>query len=116
METLLQLISDYWVIIILLVGSIIVGYKFIKNPNNEQMNKAREWLIYACMLAEKEIGSGTGQLKLRYVYDLFTQRFKWVSMVISFEAFSKLVDEALIVIKHELETNININHYIKKGE
>ena len=115
MDSLLQFIFDYWILGVLLIGGAIIGYKFIKKPNQEQLNKVREWLIYACVLAEKEIGSGTGQLKLRYVYDLFNQRFKWISRVISFEMFSVLVDEALVVIKHELESNENIKHYIEKG-
>lgn len=116
MDSFLQFIIDYWILGVLLIGGSLVGYKFIKNPNKEQLNKVREWLIYACILAEKEIGSGTGQLKLRFVYDMFTQRFKWISRIITFAMFSSLVDEALVVIKHELETNEKIKKYIEKGE
>lgn len=119
MSNLVQFVIDYWVIIVSLISVIFLfsftAFKFLKNPSNVQINKVREWLIYACILAEKEIGSGTGQIKLRYVYDLFNQRFKWISRVISFEMFSVLVDEALIVVRQELESNIKVKEYIKKG-
>jgi len=64
-------------------------------PSDKQLNKVREWLLYAVTKAEKELGGGTGQIKLRYVYDMFVARFTWLARVISFEAFSMMVDEAL---------------------
>ena len=51
------------------------------------------------------INSGTGQIKLRYVYDMFVARFAWLARVISFEAFSMMVDEALERMKKMLESN-----------
>ena len=47
------------------------------------LNKVREWLLYAVTKAEKELGAGTGKLKLRYVYDMFVARFEWLSMMLS---------------------------------
>lgn len=69
------------------------------------LNKVREWLLYAVTKAEKELGGGTGQIKLRYVYDMFVARFTWLARVISFEAFSIMVDEALERMKKMLESN-----------
>ena len=63
------------------------------------------WLLYAVTKAEKELGGGTGQIKLRYVYDMFVARFTWLARVISFEAFSMMVDEALERMKKMLESN-----------
>ena len=57
------------------------------------------------MQSEKELGGGTGQIKLRYVYDMFVTRFAWLARVISFEAFSMMVDEALERMKKMLESN-----------
>lgn len=54
---------------------------------------------------QKELGGGTGQIKLRYVYDMFVTRFAWLARVISFEAFSMMVDEALERMKKMLESN-----------
>ena len=62
-------------------------------------------LLYAVTKAEKELGGGTGQIKLRYVYDMFVARFAWLARVISFEAFSMMVDEALERMKKMLESN-----------
>lgn len=40
-----------------------------------------------------------------YVYDMFVARFTWLARVISFEAFSMMVDEALERMKKMLESN-----------
>ena len=39
------------------------------------------------------------------VYDMFVARFTWLARVISFEAFSMMVDEALERMKKMLESN-----------
>lgn len=54
---------------------------------------------------KKELGGGTGQIKLRYVYDMFVARFAWLARAISFETFSMMVDEALERMKKMLESN-----------
>lgn len=74
----------------------------------------KEWLLLAVIQAEKELGSGTGQVKLRFVYDLFLDKFKWLSNFISFEFFSLLVDEALDKMRTMLETNQDLQCYVTK--
>ena len=63
--------------------------------------------------AEKELGSGTGQLKLRQVYDLFVQRFPAVAAVISFDTFSGWVDEALEQMREMLAKNEQVAAYVE---
>lgn len=80
-------------------------YTFVKMPSDKQLEKIREWLLYAVTKAEKELGGGTGQIKLRYVYDMFVARFAWLAQVISFEMFSMMVDDALEKMRGMLEGN-----------
>lgn len=105
----MEFIINYWYLLIagiaVLIALVYVGWKFFKMPSNEQLAKIKEWLLYAVTKAEKELGSGTGKLKLRYVYDLFIGKFTWVAKVITFEQFSYLVDEALDEMRDLLETN-----------
>ena len=82
----------------------VCGIYFRENAD-KQLKKVREWLLYAVTKAEKELGGGTGQIKLRYVYDMFVARFTWLAQVISFEMFSMMVDEALEKMKGMLESN-----------
>ena len=70
-----------------------------------QLAKVREWLLWAVTEAEKELGGGTGKLKLRQVYDLFVTRFPWLAKTVSFELFSSLVDDALDEMRDMLEKN-----------
>ena len=63
----------------------------------------REWLLLAVIEAEKQLGSGTGQQKLKRVYVSFTQRFPIVSLFIPFELFSAWVDSALEIMERKLE-------------
>ncbi len=105
-------ITDYFLLIIALGALIYVAYKFFKKPNKQQIETVKQWLIYACIEAEKLLGSKTGILKLRYVYDLFVTKFPWLAQIISFEYFSRLVDEALETVRRQLENNEAIKNIV----
>ena len=87
-------------------------YSFFKKPTPEQMDNLREWLLGAVTKAEKELGGGTGQLKLRQVYDAFLVRFPWLAKVISFDTFAELVDEALEKMRTLLAQNEAVQAYV----
>lgn len=76
-------------------------------------NKVNEWLKYAVTMAEKELGSGTGQLKLREVYNWFIDQFPVFSKLLPFSIFSKMVDNALEWMRLQLENNDNIRNFIE---
>ena len=110
---------ECWALIILalcvLVVLIINVSDFFHMPREAQIKKVKEWLLYAVIMAEKEMGGGTGALKLRFVYDLFISKFPHIAPYISFETFSMWVDEVLDQMKHLLETNNNIFCYVEDG-
>ena len=113
----MEWIANYWPLLVALVAVLAVVIfaicKFAKQPRPEQLAKVREWLLYAVTAAQKEFGSGTGQIKLRYVYDKFLTKFPAFAPIISFELFSNLVDEALVKFKEILETNRKIQNYVE---
>lgn len=78
-----------------------------------QKKNIKEWLLYAVIKAEKELGSKTGKIKLRQVYDEFIRTFPVLSKFIKFDYFSSLVDLSLIEMKKLLNTNIQCNLYVK---
>jgi len=80
-----------------------------------QRAKVREWLIWAVTRAEKELGGGTGQLKLRQVYDWFVTKFPALSAVLPFKVFSAWVDAALEKMKAMLSNNASVANYIEGG-
>lgn len=94
------------IILIALVGLTIK--EFIELGKEKQLEKVREWLLYACIMAEKKLGGGTGQVKLRYVYDLFVEKFSFLKLLVTFEQFSGMVDEALVKMREMLEKNPNV--------
>lgn len=105
----MDFVINYWyiivaVIVLVAVAAIII-YRFYKLPTEAQLSKVREWLLWAVTEAEKELGSGTGKLKLRQVYDLFLMRFPWLVKIVSFEIFSELVDEALVEMRELMKQN-----------
>lgn len=116
----MKFIIDNWYIIIAAIAALVVGIvmcvRFFKNSSEEQLKKVREWLLYATTLAEKELGGGTGKLKLRYVYDMFVTKFPWLADIISFERFSKLVDDALVDMNELLKTNTAVKEYVTQTE
>ena len=62
-----------------------------------------EWLLKAVVIAEEELGSGTGAAKLQLVHDRLVARFPIVGRILPFAIFSNLVDKALDLMKDELE-------------
>lgn len=93
-------------------GFIISVVKFIQLSKDKKIEIISEWLLLAVVQAEKELGGGTGQIKLRYVYDMFISKFKYVSMWISFNQFSAMVDIALDKMRKMLSDNTNLKSYI----
>ena len=99
--------------IVMVVMAGVICWNFFKLPTKEQIAKIKEWLLYAVTEAEKELGGGTGQLKLRQVYDLFVQRFPAVAAVVSFDTFSLWVDEALEQMREMLAKNEYAAAYVE---
>lgn len=107
----MQFVIEYWYIIVALAAVVAAGMAirhYFGLPSTEQMDKIREWLVWAVTSAEKELGGGTGKLKLRRVYDLFVTRFPWLAKSVSFEVFSLLVDDALEDMRKMLENNMAV--------
>ena len=99
--------------VVMVVMAVVLVSSFVKLPTKEQIAKIKEWLLYAVTEAEKELGGGTGQLKLRQVYDLFVQRFPAVAAVVSFDTFSLWVDEALEQMRELLAKNEHAAAYVE---
>jgi hypothetical protein len=72
------------------------------------INGFKNWLVWAVSEAETLFGSKTGQLKLRYAYELAIERFPVVAKFIPFSLFSKFVDGALDIMRDMIENNKNI--------
>lgn len=75
----------------------------------------KEWLLWAVTEAENYLGSGTGKLKLRYVYDKFLQKFPIFKFLLPFSVFSKWVDTALVIMREEIQKNSKIAAFVEKG-
>lgn len=100
MSNILTFLAENWYVIIMVLVLAFAIYYTITNKT-----KAREWLKWAVVYTEKMLGEKTGQLKLRYCYDMFIQRFPVFSKIISFENFSKMVDEALKFLDNQLNND-----------
>lgn len=76
----------------------------------------KQWLLYAVSEAEQYFGSGTGQLKLQYVYNLAVEgKFSFIAKIITFNMFSNFVDIALEKMKNMIENNDAIaNIFLRK--
>lgn len=108
---------ENWAIIIGIIAvGILLGiaiYRFVKLSKEDKIFKVKEWLLFAVIEAEKQLGAKTGVLKLRKVYDLFVSKFPTIAKFISFEKFSGLVDEALETVQNWLDTNEAIKNYVE---
>lgn len=111
-------IVENWflVVALLAVVAVIIAaiYKFFELPTAKQKAKIKEWLVWACIEAEKALQSGTGQLKLRQVYDMFCSvpAFTGVAKLISFNTFSDWVKDSLAAAKDMIVRNSNLATYV----
>lgn len=107
--------ENNYILYIVLAGcaaaTAILSYLAYKYPA-----KVREWLLYAVTIAEKEYGGGTGQIKLRAVYDMFLAKYPKLSFFIGFETFSLWVDVALDKMKDMLEQNKAVQKLVTSTE
>lgn len=116
---ILGFIMNNWLTIILSIAALAVFVvkvvQFVRAPSDKQIENLKEWLKLAVTEAEAALGSGTGQLKLRDVYDMAVEKFPWVGEFITFETFSTWVDEALKWMNNQLESNENVKAYVVDG-
>lgn len=114
---MLEFLFNNWFLLFLFIAFAGVGFYiinvFLSAPTTEQIKKVEEWLLYGVTEAEKELGGGTGQVKLRYVYDMFITKFPFMVQKISFEAFSYLVDNVLDKFREMLESNASLKAYVE---
>ena len=111
------LIENWFLLVVLLscVAAVVCFVvRFLGMPTEKQKEKVMEWLKWACVEAEKELKSGTGQIKLRKVYDKFcaVPAFKWVAIIISFKQFEEWVSAALAEAKQMLISNSTLAEYV----
>lgn len=113
-------LAESWAILAVAVIAIVLGviyaYRFVKLPPEQQLDKVQQWLLWAVVSAERELGGGTGELKLRSVYDLFVARFPWLAKLISFECFADMVDDALGEMETLLAENKDIHAFVTGGD
>ena len=110
---------DYYTLIIIAIiiaGLVAAAIKFFRLSKEQQINNIKEWLLIACLEAEKALGNKTGRIKLRYVYDLFVTKFRFMAYIISFEQFSLLVDEALDVMRDLINTNDAVKNIVNSDK
>ena len=115
--TFFNFLQQYWFILVIAVAVIAIVaikiYTWFKKPNNEQIKQIQEWLLFAVAKAEEVLGSGTGQLKLRYVYDMFITKFPAAALFISFDDFSAMVDKALQQFEDLIKENPDIKLLVR---
>ena len=114
----MTLLMEYWWLAKAILAILIIAFMFlityINLPNSKKATKVKEWLLFAVVQAEKELGSGTGQLKLRYVYNLALSKFPVFIKLIPFELFSSFVDGALQQLGNLIENSEGVKKYMEK--
>ena len=104
--TIGEFISENWPYMMLVV----IGYLSINNGS-----RINQWLVYAVSVTEKEMGNGTGKLKLKMAYDLFIKKFPIISLIMPFFIFSWWVSYALKKMNNLKDSNSNVAAYLKGG-
>ncbi len=96
--------------VLLVIIAAVVNW--IKLPTQQKIDDVKQWLCYAVTEAERKLKSGTGQLKLRMVYDMFLAKYPELKNYITFEKFSGWVDESLEWLEIQLKQNKALKEYV----
>ena len=117
---ILNFIARNFLPLVAIIGAIVLvvlkAIDFVKRPTDEQIQSLQEWLKGQVAEAEKTLGGGTGELKLRTVYDAAITKFPWVATYLTFDQFNNLVMIALDWMQKQMDENIAIKDYIKNEE
>ena len=109
-------VINNWYLYIATISVVILAvmtiHQFLRKPTIEQYNQVKEWILYAVIEAEKTLGSKTGQIKLRMVWDMFLERFPHISPFVTFDMFSGWVDVALIKMREMIQSNKAVSDYV----
>ncbi len=97
-------------IVVTLFSIIIVGIIAL------QYQSFKIWLLWGVSEAEEFFGSGTGQLKLQYAYNLPIERFPVFAKLIPFTLFNWLVNKALDEMRRMIEENENIANILQQNQ
>ena len=84
----MEWIINNWSLIITVVAVVVY---FLLNGKRSVV----EFLLQAVVMAEKDLGSGTGKIKLSVVYGNFIEKYPIFSKIIPFPVFSAWVDAVL---------------------
>jgi hypothetical protein len=116
----MEWIIENWYFIIVAIAVLSVSayalYCFIKMPVDQKYKKILNWMLYAVTVAEAQLGSGTGEIKLVAVYDAFLSKFRFLSSFMSYETFKQLVDVSLNQMRNLLDKNIKIAEIVEHAE
>lgn len=110
----IEFIIAYWDSILLIVCACVsLGILYFKGQK-----KIVYKILYALITeAEKQYGSGTGELKQAYVIEKIYNAIPTVlKSVISAERLGKWVDDALVKAKAKWGENSSVSGYIEGGE
>ena len=102
----MEWIINNWSLIIVVLAVIVY---FIMSGKKSVM----KWLLFAVTMAEREMKSGTGRIKLVTCYEWFVQRYPLFSKIVPFAVFSAWVDAVLDEMRHLLETNSEIKKFVE---
>lgn len=107
---------ENWITICIIALLVIVGlvmlFNFILLPSNKQQEKIHQWLLWAVVEAERYLESGTGQLKLVYVYDKFKKQYPLFATFMPYLTFEKMVEAALEEMHYLIATNPAVEDFV----
>lgn len=120
MKNIIAFIIENWAGIVATICVIVVGVRFVvefvKLSREEQVKRIKECLLAWVIAAEKDLGSGTGKVKLSTVYGKFVLAFPIIKNFVTIEKFDELVNEALTTMNEMLSTNKSLNKVVNGVE
>ncbi len=108
MNILNWLIENWFLIVIFLCffgKSIINTINFLLMEPNKRLLFIRENILNLVLKAEEQLGSKTGELKLKLVINLFYKKYPIARLIISETKLIEMIEESVTEMKNTLKEN-----------
>jgi len=106
MNILNWLIENWFLIVIFLCffgKSIINTINFLLMEPNKRLLFIRENILNLVLIAEKELGSKTGEMKLKLVITTFYKKYPFARLIFPENKLIELIEESVVEMKNILK-------------
>ncbi len=106
---ILNWLVEYWFVIVVFVCVLFVLIvhivKFLIMEPNKKLSFIKDTIFSLVLMAEKELGSKTGEAKLKLVITTFYKKYPFARFILPENKLIEVIEESVVEMKNILKKN-----------